>query len=133
MGISLFYLVILSSIFFNTHSLKLCHCVVLYFQKKKQIVDKIKDVQAAYLRDFSQALAHYPSWGRLAGREQIETRQRKDDELEHRFQENDRRCSPLLSNGALTARLMLFIQHTDVPAAFYDSKPSIPPSNDLFI
>ncbi len=54
-----------------------------------------------------QAQACYPSWGRLAGRGQIETRQRGDDELEHQFQENDTQYSPLLSHRVLTVRLML--------------------------
>lgn len=75
---------------------------------EKQIVDKIKDKQATFLHAFVPGAACYPSWGRLAGRGQIETRQRGDDELEHQFQENDTQCLPLLSHTVLTVRLMLF-------------------------
>lgn len=60
-----------------------------------------------------QARACHHSWGRLAGRGQIETRQREDDKLEQELQENDTQYSFLFSHRVLKMRLMLFM-HTQM-------------------
>lgn len=85
-------------------------CGGLYIHRSRLLIkSKINKRPSCTL--LCQAQACNPSWGRLAGRGQIETRQRGDDELEHQFQENDTQYSTLLSHRVLTVGLMFVRTH----------------------
>lgn len=83
---------------------------VIYLQRSRLLIQS-KTNKQPFCMLLCQAQTCYPSWGRLAGRGQIETRQRGDDKLEHQFQENDTLYPFLLFHRALTLGLMLF-KHT---------------------